>query len=129
MHLRRLSSLEASVSGRGPHESWRNPSRAHAAFRASAAACTHHKTAAEASISSRRGVLHLGALVLGNLWVSGAHASADQSDRKSLEVREGCHLQLLSKRCERSSAKVWPCVRVQTGRDGHARLLYMTHII
>lgn len=32
--------------------------------------------------------MHFGAFALGNLWLGGAHASADQSDRKSLEVRE-----------------------------------------
>ncbi|CAL5223473.1 g5995 [Coccomyxa viridis] len=30
--------------------------------------------------------MHFGAFALGNLWLGGAHASADQSDRKSLEA-------------------------------------------
>ena len=34
--------------------------------------------------------MQFGALTLGNLCLSGSQASADQSDRKSLEVREKC---------------------------------------
>ena len=49
-------------------------------------ALAHSKAAEEASISSRRAVLHVGMLALGNLWASSAQASVDQADRKSLEV-------------------------------------------
>ena len=87
MNTRALSSLGASTSGQGLHLVCRTSTRADAAFRETAATSSHHKAAPDTAICTRRGIIHVGAFALGNLWLSGAYASADQSDRKSLEVR------------------------------------------
>ena len=91
METRFLSSLGASSSSRGMQPSCSTLIRAHSAQQNSERLSDGHSNAPrkEVSLHERRGLLHMGALLAGNLCLSQASMAVDQSDKRTLEVCTG----------------------------------------